>query len=119
MRSHSVEFASYAVLVAMLSALGLVGCGGGAGSEPTETQMRDGFLYWCNHNPDGTPVAQQVKAKLFKKEACDNPTNQGFHCTFTIEVESANQMAGMYNNLTAADFYKDKASGDWRIRPPF
>ena len=104
-------------LALAVAGCGLAGCGGG--SEPSEGQMKDALLYWCNHNPDGTPVAEKVTAKFFKKEACDDPTKQGFHCTFTIEVQSTNQLAGMYNNLTAADFYKDKASGEWRIRPPF
>ena len=104
------------VLGAVL-AVGLAGCGGG--SEPSEQQMKDAMLYWCNHNPDGSTVAEGVKAKFFMKEACDDPTKQGYKCTFTIEVISTNQMAGMYLNLTFATFYKDKDSGDWRIRPPF
>lgn len=111
------KFAVTGVLVCVGSAIGFAGCGGN--SEPSESQMRDAFLYWCNHNADGSQVPEKVTAKLFKKEACDNPTKQGFHCTFDVEVMSTNQLAGMYNNLTAADFYKDKQSGEWRIRPPF
>jgi hypothetical protein len=105
------------LLCVVFLAFGLIGCGGN--SEPSESQTKDAFLYWCNHNLDGSQVAEKVTAKVFKKEACDNPTKQGFHCTFDIEVQSANQLAGMYNNLTAADFYKDEKSGESRIRPPF
>jgi hypothetical protein len=42
---------------------------------PSNRRCKDAFLHWCNHNPDGTPVAEKVTAKFFKKEACDNPTN--------------------------------------------
>jgi len=125
MRLHRGLHVCRGVITGAALAVGLVCCGGGSGdkgvggTEPTENQMKEGMLYWMNHNPDGTKVAEEVKMKFFKKEACDDPTKQGFHCTFEMEVLSTNQLAGMYNNLISADFYKDKQSGEWRIRPPF
>lgn len=93
----------------------LAGCGGG-GSEPSEAQMKDAMLDAMNH-PPGETVSAPVTITFFKKGACDNPTPQGFNCTFTVKVASANIAAGMYNNIPAGVFYKD--SGKWMMRPPF
>src|SRR5271168_3545594 len=74
-------------------ALGLAGCGGG--SEPSEAQMKDAMLEAMNH-PPGEKVSDPVTITFFKKEACDNPTPQGFDCTFTVKVASRNIGASMY-----------------------
>ena len=66
--------------------LGLVGCGG-AGSEPSEAQMREAMLNAMNH-PPGETVSDPIEIKFFKKEACDKPTPQGFKCTFDVKVAS-------------------------------
>jgi len=105
-----------AVLISVL-AFGLTGCAGG-GSEPSEAQMKDAMEYEMNHPPGVTNVAP-IKITSFKKEACDNPTPQGYRCTFEVMVASANIAAGMYNNIPFGMFYKDKDSGKWMMRPPF
>jgi hypothetical protein len=96
---------------------GLAGCGG-AGSEPSEAQMKDAMDYAMNH-PPGETVSDPVKIVFFKKEACDTPTPQGFRCTFDVKVASRNIGASMYNNVPFAFFYKDKESGKWAMCPPF
>jgi hypothetical protein len=102
----------------MILTLALTACGG-SGSEPSEAQMRDAMLYAMNH-PPGITVSDPVTIKFFKKEACDTkPTAQGFHCTFDIQVASANIGASMYNNISMGEFYKDKDTGKWNMRPPF
>jgi hypothetical protein len=98
-------------------AFGLAGCGG-AGAEPSEAQMKTAMLDAMNH-PPGITVSEPVKINFFKKGACDNPTPQGYNCTFTVTVASANIGASMYNNLPSGVFYKDKDSGKWMMRPPF
>ena len=60
-----------------------------------------------------------IKITFFKKEACAHPTPQGSNCTFTVTVTSANAFAQMFNNVTSGEFYKDKDSGKWMMRPPF
>ena len=95
--------------------LGLSGCGQ---AEPSEGEMKDAMEYFLNH-PPGVKVSDPVKIKFFKKEACDNPTPQGYNCTFTVQVTSSNMLAQMYNNVPKADFYLDKDSGKWTMRPPF
>jgi hypothetical protein len=98
--------------------LALTACGGG-GSEPSEAQMRDAMLYAMNH-PPGIVNSAPITIKFFKKEACDaKPTAQGFHCTFDIQVASANIGASMYNNISMGEFYLDKEIGKWNMRPPF
>ena len=97
--------------------LGLIGCGG-AGSEPSEAQMREAMLNAMNH-PPGETVSDPIEIKFFKKEACDKPTPQGFKCTFDVKVASRNIGASMYNNIPFGEFYKDKESGKWMMRPPF
>jgi hypothetical protein len=104
------------VLGTMLT-MGLVGCGG-AGSEPSEAEMRDAMLNAMNH-PPGETVSDPIEIKFFKKEACDKPTPQGFKCTFDVKVASRNIGASMYNNIPFGEFYKDKESGKWMMRPPF
>jgi hypothetical protein len=104
----------FAVLT--ISALGLTGCGGG--SEPSEAEMKDAMLYMMNHPPGMTNVAP-IKITFFKKEACNKPNEQGFHCTFEVTVASSNIGASMFNNIIMGDFYKDKDSGKWAMRPPF
>ena len=69
-----------------------------------------------------TPVGagtEQVTITFFKKEACDNPTPQGYTCTFTVTVASKNIGASMYNKVPFGVFYRDKNSGKWMMRPPF
>lgn len=97
--------------------VGLVGCGG-AGSEPSEAEMRDAMLNAMNH-PPGETVSDPIEIKFFKKEACDKPTPQGFRCTFDVKVASRNLGASMYNNIPFGEFYKDKETGKWMMRPPF
>jgi hypothetical protein len=100
-----------------ISALGLTGCFGG-GSEPSEAEMKDAMLYMMNH-PRDVPNAAPITIASFKKEACNKPNEQGFHCTFEVTVASSNIGAGMYNNVMMGDFYKDKDTGKWAMRPPF
>jgi hypothetical protein len=111
MRFHLEHIALAAVLT-----FGLAGCGGG--SEPSEAQMKDAMDYAMNH-PPGIVNSEPITIKFFKKEACDKPTPQGFHCTFDIQVVSRNIGASMYNNISMGEFYKDKDSGKWAMRPPF
>jgi hypothetical protein len=94
----------------------LVGCGASAAAEPTEAQMKDAMLYAMNH-PPGEPAGDPITIKFFKKEACDNPTPQGYNCTFDVKVESTNLGASVYNNLPGAVFYVDKSTGKWNMRP--
>ena len=54
-------------------ALGLSACGGGAGHEPSEGEMKDAMLYAMNH-PPGIQNSDPITIKFFKKEACENPT---------------------------------------------
>jgi len=97
-------------------ALGLTGCGGG--SEPSEGQMKDAMEHVMNH-PSGVAPGDPIKITSFKKGACDNPTPQGYSCTFSVVVSSTNLGASMYNNVPIGVFYKDKDSGKWTMRPPF
>ena len=106
----------YLALVA-ISAFGLTGCSGG-GSEPSETEMKDAMLYMMNH-PTGITNAEPITITSFKREACNKPNEQGFHCTFDVTVASSNIGASMYNNIAMGDFYKDKDTGKWAMRPPF
>jgi hypothetical protein len=103
------------VLTAILT-YGLFGCAGG--SEPSEAQMKDAMLEAMNH-PPGVKNSDPIKITFFKKGACDNPTPQGYDCTFSVTVASANIGASMYNNIPKGVFYKDKDSGQWLMRPPF
>jgi hypothetical protein len=105
------------VALGTVMALGFAGCGG-AGSEPSEAQMKEAMEYAMNH-PPGETVSDPIKITFFKKEACDAPTPQGFRCTFDVKVASRNIGASMYNNISFAVFYKDKDSGKWAMRPPF
>lgn len=105
----------YFALIALV-AVGFIGCGSGAGSEPSESEMKDAMLQEMNH-PPGETVSDPVEITFFKKEACDAPTPQGFKCTFDVKVASRNIGASMYNNVPFAMFYKD--SGKWMMRPPF
>jgi|SRR5580704_4269135 hypothetical protein len=100
-----------------IAAFGLTGCVGG-GSEPSEAEMKDAMLFMMNH-PPGMTNAAPITIKFFKKEACDKPNEQGFHCTFEVTVASSNIGASMYNNIMMGDFYKDKETGKWAMRPPF
>jgi len=108
-RYRAVTIASVAVSVCA--------CGGAAGGEPSEAEMRAAALYEMNH-PPGVDHVDPISIKFFKKEACNAPTGQGYYCTFTLQVESANMMAGMYANVPGANFYKDD-KGKWQMRPPF
>jgi len=100
-----------------ISAFGLTGCFGG-GSEPSETEMKNAMLYTMNH-PPGITNAEPITITFFKKEACNKPNEQGFHCTFEVTVASSNIGASMYNNIVMGDFYKDRDTGKWAMRPPF
>ena len=100
-----------------LRALGLIpplmllcGCNGAAGAEPSESQMREAALYAINH-PPGESNSDPITIKFFKKEACDNPTPQGYMCRFDWQVASANIGASIYNNISSSFFYQDKGSG--------
>ena len=110
MRLRSGHFALITVL-----AVTLAGCGG---SEPSESQMKDAMSTFLNHPPDGS-VGDPINIATFKKGACDKPTAQGYNCTFTMTVTSANMLAQMFNNLPSAVFYKDTSSGNWMMRAPF
>ena len=96
----------------------LFGCTNAAGVEPSESQMREAALYAINH-PPGEANSDPITIKFFKKEACDNPTPQGYSCRFDWQVASANIGASMYNNISSSFFYWDKESGKWAMRPPF
>ena len=96
----------------------LSGCGMAGASEPSESEMKEAMLYAMNH-PPGITNSEPVTIKFFKKEACDKPTPQGFKCTFDVKVASRNIGASMYNNIPFGEFYKDKESGKWMMRPPF
>jgi len=105
-------------VAALTISLALTGCDMGGGSEPSESQMKDAMLDAMNH-PPGETVSDPVTITFFKKEACDPPTAQGFKCTFDVKVASRNLGASMYNNIPFGEFYKDKDSGKWAMRPPF
>ena len=105
----------------MLSAatvLVLAACGAATAAEPTEAQMKEAMLYAMNH-PPGEPAGDPITIKFFHKEACDNPTPQGYNCTFEVQVLSTNLGASVYNNIPGAVFYQDKGTGKWAMRPPF
>jgi len=103
--------------LALISVLatGLTGC---HGSEPSESQMRSAVNDFLNHS-SGATVNDPIEISAFTKQACDKPNEQGYHCTFTMTVTSANELAQMFNNLTSGEFYMDKDSGKWAMRPPF
>ena len=101
------------MLLSLAVTLGACSVGGG---EPSDSQMREAALYAINH-PPGVTNADPISIKFFKKEACDNPTPQGYNCRFDWQVASANIGASMYNNISSAFFYKN--SGAWAMRPPF
>ena len=104
-------------VAAVLTALSA--CGMAGASEPSESEMKEAMLYAVNH-PPGITNSEPVTIKFFKKEACDKPNEQGYRCTFEVQVASANIGASMYNNIPFAVFYKDKdRGGQWNMRPPF
>jgi hypothetical protein len=111
MRLHLVNFALVGVLAA-----GLAGCGGG---EPSESQMKDAMTIFLNSPTPGQPAGDPINIASFTKGACDKPTAQGYNCTFTMSVKSANPLAQMFNNLPSGVFYKDTNSGKWMMRQPF
>jgi hypothetical protein len=106
----------YALVGVIVISIGA--CGGAAGQEPSEAQMKEAALYAINH-PPGMTNSDPISIKFFKKEACDKPTPQGYSCSFDWQVASANLGASMYNNISSASFYFDKSSGKWAMRPPF
>src|ERR1700729_4269915 len=101
---------------ATIVALGLASCSAAAG-EPSEAQMKEAMEYAINH-PPGITVTEPGKITFFKKEASDEPTKQGYNCTFEVQVTSTNSGMSMYNNIPKGVFYKDD-SGKWQMRPPF
>jgi hypothetical protein len=111
-----LRFRHFAIGTAL--AFGLCACGAAGAGEPSEAQMKDAMEYAVNH-PPGITVTEPGKITFFKKEACDNPTPQGYSCTFTVQVSSTNIGISMYNNVPKGVFYKDKDSGKWMMRPPF
>ena len=111
MRLRLVSCALVGVLAASLA-----GCGG---SEPSESQMKSAVSDLLNSPTPGQPAGDPINIATFKKGACDKPTPQGFNCTFTMTVTSANMLAQMFNNLPSGVFYKDTSSGKWAMRAPF
>jgi len=111
MRLRLVSCALVGILV-----VGLAGCGGG---EPSESQMKSAVNDLLNAPSPGQPAGDPINIATFKKGTCEKPTPQGFNCTFTMTVASANIMAQMLNNLPGGVFYKDANSGKWTMRPPF
>ena len=97
---------------------GLAGCGGGTGSEPSESQMKDAMNNEMNH-PPGETVPDPISITFFKKEACDIRRRGASDCAFDVKMSSRNIGASMYNSIPFAVFYKDKDSGKWTMRPPF
>jgi hypothetical protein len=55
-------------------AFGLAGCGG-AGSKPSEAQMKDAMGYAMNH-PPGVTNSEPISIAFFKKEGCDKPAGR-------------------------------------------
>ena len=108
-----LKFLSLALIPVL--AAGLTGCNG---SEPSEFQMQSAMNDFLNH-PPGASAGDPINITVFKKGACDKPTAQGYHCTFEMTVTSANELAQMFNNLTSGEFYMDKDSSKWAMRPPF
>jgi len=53
------------LVLCMVLAVGLAGCGG-AGSEPSEAQMKDAMEYAMNH-PPGVVNSEPIKITFFKK----------------------------------------------------
>ena len=90
----------HAILSAAVMAFWLAGCGA---SEPSESEMKDAMDFAMNH-PPGETVPAPITIAFFKKQACDNPTPQGFRCTFDVKVSSRNIGASMYNNISFAVF---------------
>jgi hypothetical protein len=109
---------SAAALLCIALGTSLAACSAAGAQEPSEAQMKDAMLYAMNH-PPGEAAGEPITIKFFKKEACDNPTPQGYNCTFDVKVESTNLGASMYNNIPGAVFYVDKSTGKWAMRPPF
>ena len=100
----------------LMLSVALVACGASAAAEPTEAQMKEALLYAMNH-PPGETAGAPITIQFFRKEACDNPTPQGYNCTFDLKVESTNIGASIYNNIPGGVFYLDKNSGKWAMRP--
>ena len=75
---------------------------------------------WFGRRRGAFRVRDEGGHALRHKEACDKPNEQGYRCTFEVQVASANIGASMYNNIPFAVFYKDKdRGGQWNMRPPF
>lgn len=103
--------------IALIPALALAISGCNKAYEPSEAQMEDAMRDALNH-PESTVNADPIRITSFKKEACDKPTPQGYRCSFTMTVESANPLAKTLNDLSTADFSKDKDSGKWVMQFP-
>jgi hypothetical protein len=110
MRLHSRYFALIPIL-----ALGLASCN--RTSEPSEAQMKDAMDIFLNHPPGGD-VSDPIAIGSFKKGTCENPTSQGYKCTFTMSVRSDNPMVQMFGDLSSGEFYMDKDEGKWMMRAP-
>ena len=98
--------------------LGLAGCGGAGGEEPSEAQMKEAMLYAMNH-PPGITNSEPISIKFFKKEACDKPTPQGYNCTFDVQVASANigasRSKGTTRRSTSATTPASRSRPRWAI----
>ena len=108
--------ATYCAVTIVLAGVTVWSCGSTTGQEPSESQMREAALYAINH-PPGITNSDPITIKFFKKEACDNPTPQGYMYTFDVKVESTNIGASIYNNIPGGVFYVDKSTGKWAMRP--
>jgi hypothetical protein len=104
----------YFALIPVL-AFGLAGCH--RASEPSEAQMKDAMDTFLNHPPGGD-VSDPIAIASFKKGTCDNPTPEGYKCTFTLTVRSDNPMVQMFGDLSSGEFYMDKDAGKWMMRSP-
>jgi len=100
--------------------LGLAGCSASA-AEPTEAQMKEAMEYAINH-PPGIKVSDPGKITFFKKEACDEPTKQGYNCTFDgvgLGAPGADSDRGLIACLTlSVDIDIVAAGGDRKGRLP-
>ena len=85
MRSSLGHFALGTVLV-----YGLTGCGGGRVRAVRSRNERCHHARRTMNHPPGIANVAEIKITFFKKEACNKPNEQGFHCTFDVMVASTN-----------------------------
>jgi hypothetical protein len=75
------------------------------------------MLKQLNEPVGDTKNAAPIAIKYFKKQGCDAPTPRGYNCFFTMQVDSSNSMAQMFNNVPSSVFHKE--GGKWEAYPPF